>query len=193
MADPLTRDEAKRLLLCAGNGWYGVRDRAYVSILYRCGLRNNEARMADLHDLRIQETDWTIRVQHPKGLRTGATQREIALDTGAIEYMKPWLKARGTGPGPLFTTRGGGRLLTSFMRRRLKVMGKTARISRRVHPHALRHTFARELAEEGVNLRLIQLLLGHGSLATTQIYLTSLGDVDAMKVTRGRKWDALEE
>lgn len=188
MSDPLTRSEAVRLLGAGNDGWYDIRDRAYVATLYRCGLRNNEARMLDYSDVRW-EPDWTIRVRHPKG---GGAPREIALDLTVSPLMSAWCAARGTEPGPLFCTRRGGRLQTSFMRRKIKVFAKHAGIRRRVHPHALRHTFARELTEEGVNLRLIQILLGHRSLATTEVYVRSLGDPEAMAVTKGRG-NALEE
>lgn len=188
MSEPLTQDEARRLIEAAGGGFAGIRDRAYLSILYRCGLRNNECRMLDIEDLRMDGAPWTVRVRFPKGVDRGARPRELGVDSGTQEHLGLWLRVRGRSAGPLFQTAKGKRVHTSHTRRRVQYLGKKAGILRRVHPHALRHTFARALNDEGVSMRLIQLALGHASLSTTAIYLQSLGDPEVIALTSERKW-----
>jgi site-specific recombinase XerD len=68
-------------------------------------------------------------------------------------------------------------------------LAKRAGLERRIHPHALRHTFARELYDEGVGIREIQVALGHRSLATTETYLRSIGATRAVEVTIERVWN----
>jgi site-specific recombinase XerC len=187
-SEPLTKDEARRLIDAVGYGFAGIRDRAYMSILYRCGLRNNECRMLDIEDLRMDSEPWTVRVRHPKGVAKGALPRELGVDSVTRGHIEPWLQVRGLAAGPLFITRCGNRIDTSHFRRKIKVLAKSAGIIRRVHPHALRHTFARTLNDEGVSVRLIQLGLGHSNLNTTATYLQSLGDPEVIDLTSKRKW-----
>ena len=187
-SEPLTKEEAKRLLDAVGWGFAGTRDRAYLAILYRCGLRNNECRMLDIEDLKMDGEPWTLRVRHPKGVDRGAPPRELGIDAGTREYLQLWLRVRGNAAGPLFATSTGRRVDTSHFRRKIKVLAKSAGIIRRVHPHALRHTFARTLHDEGVSVRLIQLGLGHARLNTTATYLQSLGDKEVIDLTSEREW-----
>jgi len=185
--EPLTKEEAKKLIRACNGGYTGFRDKAYLSLLYRCGLRNNECRMLDIEDLRA-EGDWSIRVRYPKGVANGAKPRSVGIDQGTREHLETWLAFRGTAPGPLFMTTKGKRLDTSHFRRKVKILSKAAGITRRVHPHALRHTFARTMHDEGVSMRLIQLALGHSRLDTTATYLQSLGDPEVIATTAGREW-----
>lgn len=186
MPEPLTGDEMKRLYRAFGKTPTGVRDRAFVSLLHGCGLRINECRMLDFDDLRQSDEGWSVRVRHPKGAGRGAPPREIGINASTLGMLTPWLKVRGNEPGPLFHTRNGKRMDASHFRRRLPQAAKSAGIARRVHPHSLRHTFARELNDEGINMRLIQLALGHANLNTTAIYLQSLGDPEVIAMTGGR-------
>lgn len=186
-SEPLTPDEAAALLDAIGGGFTGTRDRAYLCLLYRCGLRNNECRMLDIEDIR-EGTPWTVRVRHPKGEARGARPRELGLDEGTRAIVGEWIKIRGTRPGPLFITSKGTRLDTSHFRRKVKWLGQKAGITRRVHPHALRHTFARTLHDEGASVRLIQLALGHQNMGTTEKYLQGLGDPETIALTSERDW-----
>jgi integrase len=187
-SEPLTKDEAKRLIDAIGFGFAGIRDRAYLAILYRCGLRNNECRMLDIQDIRTDLEPWTLRVRSPKGVARGVKPRELGIDKGVRGHLEVWLRVRGLAAGPLFQTRCGNRVDTSHFRRKVKVLAKSAGIIRRVHPHALRHTFARTLNDEGVSVRLIQLGLGHSNLNTTATYLQSLGDPEVIDLTSKREW-----
>lgn len=189
MGEALTPDEAMRLLEAVGHGPANVRDRAYLVMLFRCGLRNNEARMLDLRDLIRDREAWSARVRFPKGVESGRGKpRELGIDARTREYLEQWLVIRGSAAGPLFLTRNGRRLDTSHLRRKVKVLAKAAAIKRPVHVHALRHCFARQMHDEGVSLRLIQLALGHASLNTTAIYLSSLGDPEVIAATSEREW-----
>jgi len=187
MADPLTPDEVGSLLSKAGIGYVGSRDRAYLSLLYGCGLRNNECRMLDLSDLRQEKDPWTVRVRHPKGEARGTPHRELGVPGIARVMLSDWLSLRGPSPGPLFLTASNRRVDTSHYRRRVPQLAKAAGIVRRVHPHAFRHTFAREMNDEGVSMRIIQLALGHSNLNTTATYLQSLGDPEVIAATGSRK------
>lgn len=189
MADAMTPGEAKRLLAAVGGGFVGLRDRAYLAMLFRCGMRNNEARMMDLVDLRRDQDPWSARIRFPKGVESGKGKaREIGVDCRTKELLENWIAIRGTRAGPLFHTSTMKRLQTSYMRRKVTALGKAAGIARRVHPHALRHAFARSLHDEGVPVRLIQIALGHASLNTTAVYLQSLGDPEVIAVTAKREW-----
>ena len=188
-SEPLTPQEAKRLVDAVGGGYVGCRDRAYLALLYRCGFRNNEVRMLDLDDVRRELEPWTVRTRSPKGIASGrAKPRELGIDPGTQATLERWLSLRGNAAGPLFTTSRGKRLDTSHLRRKIKTLAKSAGITRRVHVHALRHTFARGLNDEGVSVRLIQLALGHSNLNTTAVYLQSLGDPEVIAVTSTREW-----
>lgn len=189
MSEALTPDEARRIVEAVGGGFAGLRDRAYLAVLFRCGLRNNEARMLDLDDLHMDTEPWSIRVRFPKGVQSGKGKpREIGVDAPTQRILKNWLALRGSAAGPLFYTATRKRVDTSYLRRKIKVLGKAAGITRRVHPHALRHAFARGLNDEGVPIRLIQLALGHSTLNTTAIYLQSLGDPEVIAATGKREW-----
>lgn len=187
-SEPLTAPEAARLIGAVGGGFSGMRDRAYLALLYRCGLRNNECRMLDLHDLRMDGEPWSVRVRSPKGVGRGVKPREIGIDSLTRGHLEGWLRVRGHSAGILFQTRTGNRVHTSHFRRKVAWLAKAACITRRVHPHALRHTFARGLNDEGVSMRVIQLALGHSQLNTTAIYLSSLGDPEVIAATSDREW-----
>lgn len=187
--EPLEHDEAVALLRACGTSWAGVRDRAYIAVLYRCGLRNNEARMLDFSDLHRTEQGsgkvWQIRVRHQKGK---TSHRVLGVDRGCQAMLEQWIELRGEDPGPLFRTKQGNRIDTSHLRQKLPKLAAIAGIQRRVHPHCLRHTFARGLSDRGINMRIIQLALGHSKLNTTQEYLHHLGDADVVEVTGEGEW-----
>ena len=157
-------------------------------MLYRCGLRNNECRGLDLDDYHRgnHENEDFLRVRMVKNASRGAKPRSVGVDPRTRDCLGRWLAIRGEAPGPLFWTSTGRRIDTSHFRRKLPQLARKMGITRRVHPHALRHTFAHELNEEGVSMRLIQILLGHADLGTTAVYLAGLGDPEAIATTARR-------
>ena len=190
-SDPLTRDEARRLVEMTGmigQPYAALRDQAAMAVLYRCGLRSNECRMLDVSDLRRTSGGATLRVRFPKGVDRGAKPRELGVDSGTIGFIDTWLELRGSEPGPLFCSAAGGRVHLHHWRRKIKKSAKAAGITRRVHLHGLRHTFARMMHDEGVSLRVIKDSLGHASLATTDVYLSSLGSPEVVAATIEREW-----
>jgi integrase/recombinase XerC len=173
-------DDAARLLRYART----ARDRALLVLLWRGGLRNNEARSVELHDVEWHDDgSATVHVMNPKG---GKRKRATGIGAEYAQHLRAWVAERGIAPGPLLCTTTGAPLQTSQVRRMVKQMQRRAGVSGRVHPHAFRHTFATECAREGVDVKDIQVLLGHASLATTDIYLSSLGATRAVEVARKR-------
>ena len=103
------------------------------------------------------------------------------------EYLSQWIHQRGANPGPLFFTKHLHRVDSSFVRKKLREVGKMLGLDGKTHPHAFRHTFARELHDEEISVRIIQKALGHKNLNTTQVYLQGLGDPEVIAVTGGRE------
>lgn len=163
----------------------GVRDRALFELLYACGLRISEALRLDRDDLSSAEA--SVRV-------IGKGDRERLLPVGDValaalarylaEVRPTWLAAaerrvgeRGLARGgPLFLTARGGRLGRMGAWRGLRRAALIAGLSGRVTPHTLRHSFATHLLEGGADLRVVQELLGHASITTTQLYTHLTGE-----------------
>lgn len=189
--EPLTNDEARALVEMArkvGTPYTSAREAAAFALMVRAGLRSNEARMLELRDLR-RDDEWSVRIRHPKGIESGrAKPRELGVDPGCREYLERWLVHRGDEAGPLFCTEAGERVTLQTWRRKVKVVARSARIEKRVHLHGLRHTFARMMLDEGVDMRTIQLALGHRDLSTTATYLASIGNPEVIAATAGRTW-----
>jgi site-specific recombinase XerD len=151
-----------------------LRDRALFELAYACGLRAEEIVSLDLESIAFDAE--TVRVEG-KGSKTRMVPvGEHAL--GALErYLargRPALAADGAGDRALFLSKSGRRLSTSDIRRRLSGWARRA-VARspalaRAHPHALRHSFATHLLDGGADLRVIQELLGHATISTTQVY-----------------------
>jgi site-specific recombinase XerD len=189
-AEVLTRDEIHRLMACMGRGPSGARNRALVAVLWRCGLRVSEALALFPKDVDLAAG--TVTVLHGKGNR----RRVVGIDAEAGAVLEVWLVQRRklglTGRHPLFCVISrptiGKAMYSSVFRESLRDAAARAGIDKRVHPHGLRHTFATELAREGVSLVLIQRLLGHGDLETTARYVSHLTPWEAVDALRGRRW-----
>ncbi len=166
----LTEAEVLALMkVCSSRAPTGVRNRALIAVLWRCGLRISEALALELRDLDLQAG--TVRVRHGKGDRS----RTVGVDQQTAALLARWVdRRRQLGPGaraPVFCTLQGGRVDTSYVRRLLPRLARRAGIDRRVHAHGLRHTHAAELAREGTPINIIRDDLGHTSLAVTDRYL----------------------
>ncbi len=148
----------------------GARDRALLELLYGTGVRVAELVALDLGD--VNRRDRIFRV-----LGKGGRERVLPYGEIADDALGAWLGFRQTLPNPdpfaLFLNARGGRLsdraVRNVVRRCLGEAG-IARLSGKVTPHALRHAFATHLLDGGADLRAIQELLGHRSLATTEKY-----------------------
>lgn len=165
-----------------------MRNRTLMVVLWRSGLRVSEALALTPNDIDLEYM--SIRVLHGKGDKA----RTVGLDAGARDAIVAWLPIRNafvpnlSPRDPLFVTKGGNQVLSSYVREMLPRMGERAGVERRVHAHGFRHSFAVELVREGTKLPDIQRLLGHTNLATTATYLASLNPEDALNVVRGRTW-----
>jgi len=160
----LPKDEATQLLDAAPEPTTaGARDRALLELLYASGLRVAEGCGLDLDDL--DEARRTVRV-----LGKGDKERVVPVGETALEALDAYLAMRGRQRGPLFQNTRGGRLTPRSAHRIVKRLARRAGISQRVTPHTLRHSFATHMLGEGADLRLIQELLGHSRLSTTQRY-----------------------
>jgi site-specific recombinase XerD len=183
-----TRDECMALLDACGDTLAGKRHRALIITLWRTGLRLSEA--LALEPQNIDFDAQTIRVLHGKGNKA----RTVGFDGRTGHELRVWLTARRRWLGdngvdaPVFCTRQGGRMRTNQVRQMMPILAKRSGVKKRVHAHGFRHTFAVELSQEGVPVYDIQRLLGHTSLATTEIYLKSLSPEAALKAVRGREW-----
>lgn len=173
---PLHPGDARRLLAASRT----PQDAALVVLLWRAGLRAAEAcglEQADVAEL--EGGALRLHVRHGKGDRA----RFVGLDAASAAYLAP---LRTEACGPLLRTAAGRALHVSQTRRTLRALARRAGIAGRVHPHALRHTYARELHDEGFSVRAIQVALGHSTLATTQTYLESIGCADVVDETTRR-------
>ena len=141
----------------------GARDRALLELLYASGLRVAEGCGLDLDDL--DEARRTVRV-----VGKGDKERVVPVGETALEALAAHLAMRGRRRGPLFLNARGGRLTSRSALRIVRARARQAGIDQRVTPHTLRHSFATHMLGAGADLRLIQELLGHSRLSTTQRY-----------------------
>ena len=168
----------------------GRRDRAVVELLYAAGLRVGELVALDLGDVELGRRMLRVR---------GKGRKERLVPFGrpaaaAIERYLPerarWRRAGGDDDEPLFVNQRGTRLSDRSVRRLLDAAVRRCADLGHLHPHALRHAFATHLLEAGMDLRAIQELLGHSSLATTQVYtrvdLAHLMEVHRRSHPKGR-------
>ena len=154
--------------------------------MYRAGLRVSEALALRVTD--INPALGTIRVLHGKGDKA----RTVSIDDGGMAIVQRWIDARarlGHRHGPLFCTLKGSAVSDVYVRNMIRRIGAAAGIEKRVHPHALRHTHASELAAEGVPVNVIQQQLGHQYLSTTDTYLRHVSPADVIALGRSRTWD----
>jgi integrase/recombinase XerC len=139
------------------------RDRAVLEVLYATGVRVAELAGLDMEDTDLGEG--SVRV-----LGKGRKERIVPLGSKAVDAVRAYLADREGSRGPLFRNARGGRLTVRSLHRIVRARARAAGLAGRVTPHTLRHTFATHLLDAGADLRLIQELLGHARLATTQRY-----------------------
>ncbi len=148
----------------------GLRNRCLMLVMLDCGLRAREALQ-----LAVRDIDWQsgkLKVRQGKGKK----DRVLWLNEAALEWLRQWRERRPGQGAVLFTTLAGEPLRDNYLRAMVKRYGKKAGISKDVHPHMLRHTFATDLYRDTKNIRLVQKALGHTSLGTTMIYTHIVDD-----------------
>ncbi len=164
-------DDVSRLLdSTIGDGPGVLRDRALLEILYSTGARISEAVGLDLDD--IDTVERTVLLDGKGGKQRLVPVGRPALDALDVYRVRarPGLVAAGRGTPAVFLNVRGGRLSRQSAWNALKVAARVAGIRTPVSPHTLRHSFATHLLEGGADVRVVQELLGHASVTTTQIY-----------------------
>jgi len=189
LPEVLSVEEVERLLEArAGDTPVGIRDRALLELLYASGLRISEAVGLDRDELSLEAG--LVRV-----VGKGDKERQVPVGEIAVDWLKryvdqarpEWLaiwarasaraetrtRARG---GPLFLSVRGDRLDRRRAWEMMRATARTAGLGACVSPHTLRHSFATHLLEGGADLRVVQELLGHASISTTQLYTHLTGE-----------------
>ncbi len=147
----------------------GLRDRCMLEILYACGLRVTE--LVNLTVDSINARQGVIRV-----IGKGNKERLVPMGLEALEWLQRYLTharailLNGAESSALFPGRQGAFMTRQTFWHRVKYHSAVACLSCKVSPHVLRHAFATHLLNNGADLRVVQLLLGHSDLSTTQIY-----------------------
>lgn len=163
----------------AGDDARALRDRALLELLYGCGARISEAVGLDCDDIDAEAGTVLLRGKGGKDriVPIGRFARE-AVDAYLVR-ARPGLVAAGAGTPALFLNARGGRLSRQSAWSVLRAAAKRAGLSTTVTPHTLRHSFATHLLEGGADVRVVQELLGHASVTTTQVY--TLVTVDRLR------------
>jgi integrase/recombinase XerD len=193
LPETLTVEEVERLLEAAGGGSEQsdddpaadraarpLRDRAILELLYAAGLRISEATGLDREDLSLDGA--FVRV-----VGKGDKERLVPVGDVALDWLRAWIdgprtrllalgRATPDRAGPLFLGDRGGRLARQQAWAAVKLAARRAGLAERVSPHTLRHSFATHLLEGGADLRVVQELLGHASISTTQLYTHLTGE-----------------
>ncbi len=174
----LTVTDVERLLQAAavGDTPAALRDRALLEVLYGCGARVSEAIALDVDDLELGRagdgTGGVVRLfgkgRKERIVPMGRYARD-ALDTWLVRG-RPELASRGAGTPAVFVNARGGRLSRQSAWTAIKAAAQRADLRGEISPHTLRHSFATHLLDGGADVRVVQELLGHASVATTQIY-----------------------
>ena len=163
----LSPDEAVRLVEIHGDDVLAVRDRALFELAYSSGLR-----LAELAGLDVDRLDVVAGEVRVWG--KGAKERIVPVGAAALAAVRAWLPIRAGVPNAdrqaLFVGRSGKRITPRSIERRLAIWAVKQRLSRHVHPHMLRHSFASHLLQSSGDLRAVQEMLGHASIASTQVY-----------------------
>ena len=175
-------DEVTRILEAAGTDTAtGLRDRALLEFLYSTGARISEAVGLDVDDISLADQGAGPAIVRLFG--KGSKERLVPLGSYGARALdaylvrgRPLLAAKGKGTPALFLNARGGRISRQSAWTILKAAAEKANITRDVSPHTLRHSFATHLLEGGADVRVVQELLGHASVTTTQVYTLVTAD-----------------
>jgi integrase/recombinase XerC len=163
----LSPDDAVRLVSLDDPSTWGIRDRAMFELAYSSGLRVSELTGIDLASLDLGSGEARI-------LGKGSKTRVVPVGAHALEALAKWIARRAAIPGvddrALFVGPSGKRLTPRQVQRRIKRWAAAAGLDADVHPHMLRHSFASHVLQSSGDLRAVQEMLGHASIASTQVY-----------------------
>jgi len=154
----LTIEKIKKMIDSTSN----IKHKLIIKLLYGCGLRVSEIVNLKKEDINFEED--LIKVRLAKGKK----DRFVKIPNSLIDELKSYFDLSDFET--LFSSNRGGKLTTATIQAILKNAAKKTGIKKRVYPHLLRHSFATHLLEQGTDLRIIQKLLGHSDIKTTQIY-----------------------
>lgn len=170
LPDVLTRREVEKLLAAPRlSSPLGVRNAAILETMYASG-----ARAQEVVDLGTDDVNLDFAYARLTG--KGGKERVLPLGRPACERLRQYLSEvrprllKDRDPGNVFLSRTGRKLNRERIWQVIRDLGLRAGLGRKVHPHTLRHSFATHLLEGGADLRLIQEMLGHASISTTQVY-----------------------
>jgi len=166
LPEVLSYEEVEALLMAPGENASAIRDRAVLELLYASGIRVSELCNLSLYDVGDSE----MRV-----FGKGGKERLVPVGAKAIQAIDTYLANvrchfDSDKEKHLFLTRNGKPLSREAVWRMIKTYGKKAKIQKNISPHTLRHSFASHLLAHGADLRVIQELLGHSTIATTDRY-----------------------
>ncbi len=163
----LSPDEAVRLVEIRGDDPLALRDRALFELAYSSGLR-----LAELAGLDVERVDLVTGEVRVWG--KGAKERIVPVGAAAATAVRAWLPVRagltGADAKALFVGKNGKRITPRSIERRLAEWAVKQGLGRHVHPHMLRHSFASHVLQSSGDLRAVQEMLGHASIASTQVY-----------------------
>jgi integrase/recombinase XerC len=163
----LSPDEAVQLVAIEGDDALALRDRALLELAYSSGLR-----VAELSGMNLSMLDLASGEVRVWG--KGSKERIVPVGAPARAALKAWIARRVSFPvrdtEALFLSRTGRRLAPRAIQQRLAEWAVKRGLKRHVHPHMLRHSFASHLLQSSGDLRAVQELLGHASIASTQVY-----------------------
>ena len=163
----LSPDQAAQLVAITGDDPLAIRDRALFELAYSSGLRLSE--LAGLDVDRVDLDSGEVRVWGK-----GAKERIVPVGSAARDALRAWLDVRATmdevDAAALFVGRSGARIGVRTIERRLADWAIRRGLPQHVHPHMLRHSFASHVLQSSGDLRAVQELLGHASIASTQVY-----------------------
>ena len=175
---PVGRDAVARLAEVPGEGSTDLRDRALVELLYASGLRASEIASLKLRDVALD-------AGYLRCFGKGAKERVVPIGRRAVDAVRAYLRIRGESDvEQLFVSEKGGALSRESVWRVVRRRAARADVAGRVFPHAVRHSFATHLVENGADLRYVQEMLGHSKISTTQIY--TLVDRERLKAVHSR-------
>lgn len=153
------------------SSWNGMRDRAILEVLYGCGLRVSEA-------VNLKYSDIFFKDKYIKVFGKGSKNRLVPLGDVAAEAIQ---KYSAVSPDPdsdvVFLNKNGNKLSRVSVFNMVKKQAVLAGVTKEISPHTFRHSFATHLVENGADLRFVQMMLGHESILTTEIYTHLRSDI----------------